>query len=38
MLIPFFAAEFAAMRSRVHEPDDWSRGGFLWHLTWLESD
>jgi len=37
-LIPFFAAEFAAMRSRVHEPDDWSRGGFLWHLTWLESD
>jgi peptide/nickel transport system substrate-binding protein len=37
-LIPFFAVEFAATRKGVHYPDDWSRGGYLWHLTWLESD
>jgi peptide/nickel transport system substrate-binding protein len=37
-LIPFFAVEFSASRSHVHVPDAWSRGGFLWHLMWLESD
>jgi peptide/nickel transport system substrate-binding protein len=37
-LIPFFAVEFSASQSRVHVPDAWSRGGFLWHLMWLESD
>jgi peptide/nickel transport system substrate-binding protein len=34
-LIPFWAVEFGATRSNVHLPDDWSRGGFLWYLTWL---
>ncbi len=34
-VIPFFAPEFVARRSNVHEPDVWSRGGFLWHLRWL---
>jgi len=37
-IIPFFAASFGATRSRVHLPDTWSRGGFLWHLTWLSED
>ncbi len=36
MLIPFFAVEFQAIVDGVHYPDDWSRGGFLWRLTWIE--
>jgi len=35
MLIPFWAVEYGASRTNVHEPDTWSRGGPLWHLTWL---
>ena len=38
MLIPFFAVEFSGLRKGVHAPDEWSRGGFLWHLIWIESD
>ncbi|MEE8391150.1 MAG: ABC transporter substrate-binding protein [Anaerolineae bacterium] len=34
-IIPFWAATFGATRSNVHLPSTWSRGGFLWHLTWL---
>ncbi len=37
-LIPFFAVEFSGTRKGVHAPDEWSRGGFLWHLIWMESD
>ena len=36
-LIPFWAATFGASRSEVHLPRTWSRGGFLWHLTWLSN-
>jgi peptide/nickel transport system substrate-binding protein len=35
MLIPFWAVEYGARRTNVHQPDTWSRGGPLWHLTWL---
>jgi len=35
MLIPFWAVEYGARRTNVHQPDAWSRGGPLWHLTWL---
>ncbi len=34
-LVPFWAATFDASRTHVQLPDTWSRGGFLWHLTWL---
>jgi peptide/nickel transport system substrate-binding protein len=34
-LLPVWSASFGATQSRVHLPDTWSRGGFLWHLTWL---
>ena len=37
-LIPFFAVEFSGIRTGVHVSDEWSRGGFLWHLAWLETD
>ena len=36
-VIPFWAATFGASRSDVHLPSNWSRGGFLWHLTWLSN-
>jgi peptide/nickel transport system substrate-binding protein len=36
-LIPFWAVEYTASQSDVHLPDDYSRGGHLWHLTWLSS-
>jgi peptide/nickel transport system substrate-binding protein len=34
-LVPFWAATFGASQSDVHLPSTWSRGGSLWHLTWL---
>ena len=34
-LVPFWAATFGASRADVHLPPAWSRGGYLWHLTWL---
>jgi peptide/nickel transport system substrate-binding protein len=36
-LIPYWAVSYGASQSDVQLPDDWSRGGFLWHLTWLSS-
>ena len=36
-LIPFWVATFGASRSEVHLPRAWSRGGYLWHLTWLSN-
>jgi len=36
-VIPFWAATFGASQSDVHLPSNWSRGGFLWHLTWLSN-
>jgi peptide/nickel transport system substrate-binding protein len=36
-IIPYFAPEFGASRTYVHEPEAWSRGGFLWHLTWMSN-
>ena len=38
MLIPFWAVEYDASRSNLHLPDDWSRGGFLWHWMWLSEE
>jgi peptide/nickel transport system substrate-binding protein len=35
MLIPFWAVEYGARRANVHIPDEWSRGGPLWHWMWL---
>jgi peptide/nickel transport system substrate-binding protein len=34
-LLPIWAAQFGATQSRVHLPDTYSRGGFLWHMIWL---
>ena len=36
-LVPFWAATFGASRAEVRVPPDWSRGGFLWHLTWFSN-
>jgi peptide/nickel transport system substrate-binding protein len=36
-VIPFWAATFGASQSDVHQPSNWSRGGFLWHLMWLSN-
>jgi peptide/nickel transport system substrate-binding protein len=38
MLIPFWAVEYDASRNNVHMPDDWSRGGPLWHWMWLTGE
>jgi peptide/nickel transport system substrate-binding protein len=34
-ILPIWAAQFGATQSRVHLPDTYSRGGFLWHMIWL---
>jgi peptide/nickel transport system substrate-binding protein len=34
-ILPIWAAQFGASQSRVHLPDTYSRGGFLWHMIWL---
>ena len=34
-ILPIWAAQFGATQSRVHLPDTYSRGGFLWHMTWM---
>ncbi len=36
-LVPFWAATFGASRAEVQLPLDWSRGGYLWHLTWFSN-
>ena len=36
MLIPFWAVEYGARLSNVHIPEEWSRGGPLWHMMWIE--
>ena len=36
-LVPFWAATFGAGRREAHVPIAWSRGGFLWHLTWMSN-
>jgi len=45
MLIPFWALEFGANRSRLHIPASgeippytWSRAGNLWHWMWLSAE
>jgi peptide/nickel transport system substrate-binding protein len=38
MMIPFWAVEYGARRSNVFIPDDWSRGGPLWHMMWLSGE
>jgi peptide/nickel transport system substrate-binding protein len=38
MLIPFRALSYGAQRDVVHQPDTWSRGGFLWHWIWLSEE
>jgi peptide/nickel transport system substrate-binding protein len=37
-LLPAWAVSFGATRSSVHLPNTWSRGGFLWHMTWLSDE
>jgi peptide/nickel transport system substrate-binding protein len=34
-ILPIWAAQFGASQRRVHLPDTYSRGGFLWHMIWL---
>ena len=34
-IVPYWAVTFGASQSKVRQPEIWSRGGFLWHLTWL---
>ena len=36
-LVPFWAATFGASRAEVRLPAAWSRGGYLWHLTWFSN-
>jgi peptide/nickel transport system substrate-binding protein len=35
MLIPFWAVEYGARQSNVNIPEQWSRGGQLWHWFWF---
>lgn len=35
-LISFWAVNAYGSQSNVHLYETWSRGGFLWHYTWLE--
>jgi len=37
-LIPFWVFAYSASRSDVHQPDDYSSGGFLYHLMWLSGE
>ena len=36
-VIPFWAVTFGASQSDVHQPSNWTRGGFLWHLMWISN-
>jgi peptide/nickel transport system substrate-binding protein len=35
MLIPFWAVEYGARQSNLNIPEEWSRGGPLWHWMWF---
>jgi len=37
-MLPIWAAQFGATQSRVHLPDTYSRGEFLWDMIWLTPD
>ncbi len=34
-ILPIWAAQFGATQSRVHLPDTYSRGEFLWDMIWM---
>ena len=34
-VVPYWAVTFGASQRKVRQPEVWSRGGFLWHQTWL---
>ena len=36
-LIPFWAVEFGAAQTYLHQPDFYSRGGNVYHLMWLSN-